>query len=265
MQPEIEGSAAKPVMLISGVRKDGGRDSVADRLYSSASSSQLSGVNALTPGRTLYSRHERISDAAVHVTGTAAALAAVPVLIVVAATLRGDAPAIAGAAIYGVTLIAMLLCSALYHLIRRPGWQGILRRLDHSAIYLKIAGTYTAFVLLSGGTGAGLVVILWIAALAGVLMKTLAPYRFRRTGLALCLAMGWIGLVGGWPLFASMSGPVLALVVTGGLLYTVGTIFYLIDALPFHTTIWHVFVLAASMVFYAAVTAHVVGTAALAG
>lgn len=214
-----------------------------------------------TRKRAIYTRAERVSDATVHVLGTALALAAVPVLITLTAFLRPEPAAIVGTAVYGAALIAMLLCSALYNMLSVPGWNGVLRRLDHSAIYVKIAGTYTAFVMLSGATELPLVVILWTAALAGVALKVIAPRRFEFLGLGLYLTMGWAGLVAGWPLFAAMSAPVLTLVVLGGLLYTVGTLFYLRDMMPYHRTIWHVFVLLASGVFFAAVTAHLVYTA----
>lgn len=211
--------------------------------------------------RTSYSRPEWISDAAVHVLGTVLALAAVPVLITLTAVLRPDPWAITGTAIYGGALIAMLLCSALCNMVGRPAWQGVLRRLDHSAIYVKIAGTYTAFVLLSGATEVPLVIVLWTAALLGVALKVIAPHRFAWAGFGLYIAMGWAGLIAGGPLFATMSLPVLVLIVTGGVIYTVGTLFYLGHRMPFHRTIWHVFVLAASGVFFAAVLTHMIGTA----
>jgi hemolysin III len=211
--------------------------------------------------RTTYSRAETISDATVHVAGTALALAAVPVLITMTAFLRPDIPAIIGTSVYGATLIAMLLCSALYNMFSAPGWNGVLRRLDHSAIYVKIAGTFTAFCLLSEATDIPLIIFMWTAALAGVALKIAAPQRFRWLGFGLYLGMGWFGALAGRSLFAAMTTPVLSLVVTGGLLYTVGTLFYLRDAMPYHRTIWHVFVLAASAVFFAAITTHIIVTA----
>ncbi|QUS35992.1 PAQR family membrane homeostasis protein TrhA [Falsirhodobacter algicola] len=213
---------------------------------------------AITTKRTVYSRSEWISDAAVHVLGTVLALAAVPVLVTLTAVLRPDLSALAGIGIYGATLIAMLLCSALYNMLHAPGWRGVLQRLDHSAIYLKIAGTYTAFVLLSGATEVPLVILLWTAALTGVTLKVAAPDRFRWAGFGLYIGMGWAGLLAGWPLFATMTAPVLALIVAGGVIYTLGTLFYLRDGMPYHRTIWHVCVLAASGVFFAAVTVHMV-------
>lgn len=210
--------------------------------------------------RPAYSRAERLSDAVVHVAGLVAVLTAVPVLITVAAFLRGDLTAVFAVSVYGAALVAMILFSALYNMIAHPGWAWLLKRLDHSAIYLKIAGTYTPFTLLSGH-GLWLLAGLWGAAFAGVGIKLASPDRFRGAAIALYLAMGWAGIAAGGGFLAALSGPVVALIVTGGVLYTVGVVFYLLERLPFHYTIWHVFVLAASGVFYAAVTVHLVQSA----
>ncbi len=210
-----------------------------------------------------YSRAERLSDAVVHVLGLAVVLTAVPVLITRAAEWRGDVTAIVATAIYGGTFLAMILFSALYHMVPLERWKGVLKRLDHSAIYFKIAGTYTPFTLLSGGHGTALLTGLWGAAVAGSGLKILAPNRFRWLGLVLYLGMGWVGVVAGWAVFAELSGPVLWLVVAGGALYSIGVVFFLWEVLPFHNTIWHVFVLAASILFYAAVLMHLADTAVL--
>lgn len=204
-----------------------------------------------------YSRAEYLSDAAVHVAGIVAVVAGVPALIALAALRRGDAASVAGVAIYGATLALMILASALYNMLDRPRWTWALRRLDHSAIYLKIAGTYTPFTLISG-EGLGLTLGLWLAAAGGVGLKLTSPSRFRLAALALYLAMGWAGIVAGGPLLAALSPEALRLMLAGGLLYTGGVAFYLWSRLPFHNTIWHVFVLAATIAFYAAVTAEVI-------
>ncbi|HDR29839.1 PAQR family membrane homeostasis protein TrhA [Rhodovulum sp.] len=208
-----------------------------------------------------YSRAERVSDAVVHVTGLAAVAVGVPVLVALAIVFRGDGAAILGITVYGAALFAMIGFSALYHMVQHPDWTPILRRLDHSAIYWKIAGTYTPFTLLSGGHGAGLLAGLWAAAAAGTGLRVLAPYRFRAVNLALYPSMGWAGAVAGWGLFATLSPVVMGLIVAGGLVYTVGMIFYLWERLPYHNTIWHVFVLVASVLFFAAVATHVIDTA----
>lgn len=215
----------------------------------------------LTAQRPAYSRAEYLSDAIVHILGVAAVLVAVPVLIMLTVLWRDDAAAIAGITIYGATLVAMILCSALYNINRRKRWHGLLQRLDHSAIYIKIAGTYTPFTLLAGGQAAYLLTGLWGAALAGLGLKLFDPNRFRWLALALYLGMGWVGVYAGWALFSQMSAPVLGLIMIGGLLYTAGVIFYLTERLAFHITIWHVFVLVASMMFFTAITWHMMDTA----
>lgn len=216
----------------------------------------------LLSARHSYSRAERLSDAVVHLSGIAVALLAVPVLIVLAVVLRGDTPAVFGTSLYGVALIAMLVCSALYNMTDHERRRAFFRHLDHTAIFCKIAATYTPFTLLSGGHGAGLLAGLWGAALAGSGMRMLAPDRLKLLAVGIALGMGWAGLFFGGELLAGLSLPVIILIVTGGALYTVGVGFFLFDRLPFHYTIWHVFVLAASMVFYAAVTVHLVQTSA---
>lgn len=211
--------------------------------------------------RTDYSRAERISDAVIHVSGLALVLIAVPTLITLTVLLRGDVTALLAISVYGATLIAMILFSALYNMAPRRDWEGLLRRLDHSAIYAKIAGTYTPFTLL-GGHGTWLLAGLWGAALAGIGLKIAAPGRFRLAAVGLYLGMGWAGIFAGGGFLDTLSTPVIVLILTGGGLYTAGVVFYLLDRLPFHYTIWHAFVLTASLVFYAAVTVHVVHGAA---
>mgnify|MGYP006284826947 FL=1 len=213
-----------------------------------------------TPRSGDYSLAERRTDAAVHLIGLAAALAAVPVLIVLAARWHGNMSVIAGVSVYGASLIAMIGASALYHMVPHPRWRGLFRRLDHAAIYVKIAGTYTPFAALSGGAGAGLVTGLWGAALAGVSLWVFAPGRFRWAMLALYLGMGWAGLAAGGALLATLSPPVFWLIVAGGVTYTLGVIFFLCERMPFHNTIWHVFVFAATVTFFIAVAVHLAAT-----
>jgi hemolysin III len=208
-----------------------------------------------------YSRAEWISDAVVHVLGVVAALMAVPVLITLAVVLRGDAPAVTSTAVYGVALIAMLGFSAAYNMTTRPRPRRIFRSLDHTAILVKIAATYTPFALLSGVQATGLLAGLWTAAFGGAFLRAFAPDRLKYAAVALALLMGWAGLIAGGEVFADLSFSVMALITTGGLLYTLGVGFFLFDRLPFHYTIWHVCVLAASAVFYAAVTVQLVQSA----
>lgn len=207
----------------------------------------------------VYSRAERVSDGVVHVVGLTLALVAVPFLLVLTAMYRGQPAALAGTAIYGITLIMMLGFSALYNMTHGSAWTGVLQRLDHSAIYLKIAGTYTPFILLSAAEPSGLLVGLWVAAVMGMVLKTLAPGRFRWIALSLYLAMGWAGVLAGGAIFADLAPWIVWLMAVGGIVYTAGIVFFLYQSLPFHNTIWHVFVLAGSVVFFISVAGRIAG------
>ena len=216
----------------------------------------------LLPIRTVYSRAERLSDAVVHVSGVVAVLIAVPALVALAVLRGGAVREIFAIAVYGASFVAMILFSALYNVLGPLRWHGLLRRLDHSAIYAKIAGTYTPFTLIPGGHGGYLLAGIWGAALAGMGLKLISPERLRWLALALYLGMGWAGVAAGGTFFATLTAPVIALIAIGGTIYTAGVAFYLFERLPFHYTLWHVFVLTASLVFYAAVTLQLIeGTA----
>lgn len=208
-----------------------------------------------------YSKAELVSDAAVHIIALILALAAVPVMITLAAVMRGDAAAVTSTSIYGVTLIAMILCSLMYNHMPAPDWTPFLRRLDHSAIYFKIAGTYTPFALLSGGQGLTMLAGIWIAAFIGTAMVMLLPRRNALLGIGTCMAMGWAILIGGWDLLNAMSPAVVVLMMAGGILYTVGTVFLVAQGWRFHNTIWHVFVMVASLIFFIAIMMHLVQSA----
>lgn len=198
------------------------------------------------------SRAERVSDGVVHVLGVVLALGAVPVLITQTALLRPWSDTLAGVSVYGVTLILMLTSSALYNMVDSARWSRLLQKLDHSAIYLKIAGTYTPFVFLSGVHVPGLLVGLWGSAALGSLLRIFAPGRLQWLALSLYLAMGWAVVLFGGAMLAAFPGQVLAFMAAGGVVYTVGVAIFLLKRLPFHTTIWHVFVLAGSALFFVA-------------
>ncbi len=189
----------------------------------------------------------------VHITGVVLALMAAPVLITLAVIRLGDPTYVTAAVIYGVSLVLMLTCSAFYHLLPAPAWKDWLRRLDQSAIYFKIAGTYTPFSILATGTTGAFLAGIWSAALAGAAAIIFGPNWLRRPSLVLYLGIGWAGLIAGGSLFADMSPVGFGLILAGGCIYTFGVCFFLWESLPFNTTIWHVMVLAASALVYSAV------------
>ena len=210
----------------------------------------------LAPARArVYSRGERVSDKAVHLAALTLAIAAVPVLIGYVAIRHGTITGTLGVTVYGLCLIAMLSASLAYNHVYHPDWTDRLRRLDMSAIYLKIAGTVTPFVLLSGA-GSTFLAAMWTAAVVATATAFLRRRRSSALSVGIALAMGWAVLLGGRDVIAAVSWPVLILIVAGGVLYTAGTPFLLAERLRYHNTIWHAFVVAASVIYFVAVFIH---------
>jgi hemolysin III len=179
-----------------------------------------------------------------------------PMLIALGVVWDGTPGVVAALSIYALAMLAMFVCSALYHLWPEETWRDLLRRFDHSAIYVKIAATQTPFALMVGGGKAfWIVAALWIAAAAGAAAKLLLPFALRRTSVALYLLMGWVGLMALIPAAdgVALAGPTIVLAAVGGGLYTAGVAFFLWESLPYHNAIWHGFVLVATFVFYGAV------------
>ena len=203
-------------------------------------------------GRRPYTRAEYLSDAAIHVLGIAFALVAGPALVAVAALRIGDTTTVLAVSLYALSLLAMLTCSGLYNMIRAPDWANRLRRLDQSAIYFKIAGTYTPLVILFPGSP-GFLAGIWAVAIGGASLIVLSARNLTLVAIVLYLGLGWAGLAFGHPMIDGLSARSGLLVMTGGILYSAGIAFLLWHRLPFHNTIWHVFVLAATAACYAAI------------
>lgn len=201
-----------------------------------------------------YTRLERLADGLIHAAGVTFSIVAATVLIAVSA---GEVSALeqVSLAIYGAGLIAMFLCSALYNLVQRRPLKDILRRLDHAAIFVMIAGSYTPFALgkIGGETGVWLFLAVWSIALAGMLLKLFFPHRLERFSVIIYLAQGWLIVFAIDPLLASVSYISMVLLVLGGVIYSVGIIFHLLERLPFHNAIWHGFVLVAAACHYVAI------------
>lgn len=195
---------------------------------------------------------ERIADGYVHAVGVLGAVIGAIVLLVSQAGMvsRGQLTALA---IYGVALMATFVASALYHMAPWHGLRPTLRRYDHAAIYLKIAGTYTPLVVMVGTTFAYVILgVVWTLAAIGITLKLFFWRTPGRFGPVLYLIMGWLSLLLIWSVWAALPGMTLALIAIGGLTYTVGVLFYRSDR-PFTTAVWHGFVVVASGCFWAAI------------
>lgn len=206
-----------------------------------------------------YTQGERFADAVVQLLGLCASLAGAVVLLLYATGVLSAPPVagltVASLAIYGLGLIGIFATSTAYHLATRPGFKEALRRLDHAAIYVMIAGSYTPFALASigGAWGIGLLSAVWALAILGVSLKLFWPRRFERFALALYLAQGWAVLAAIEPIFESVPTSSFVLLGIGGGLYTLGVVFHLWKNLPYHNAIWHTFVVAAASCHYAAI------------
>ncbi|WP_029063577.1 hemolysin III family protein [Labrenzia sp. DG1229] len=197
---------------------------------------------------------ELIADGAIHTIGICLGLTAT---IVLAVTLwnAGDPTRQITVMIYAACLMTMLICSALYNMLARDHKSGILRRLDHAAIFLMIAGTYTplAAVIIGGWTGGILLAIVWTGALSGALLKLVHLSRTERLTVPIYLGLGWVVVFAANPLIERASTFGFYMILAGGLLYTIGTAFYAWKKLPFQNAIWHAFVLAAAVCHFGAV------------
>lgn len=210
-----------------------------------------------------YSRAEYLSDAVVHGLGIGGALIAGPVLITLSAIWIGDPTLIGALAIYTITLVAMWVCSALYNLVQSEDLTPRFRRFDQSAIYFKIAGTYTPFIALASGS-VGFFAGIWTVAFAGASVILFSKRKYIWLAIALYLSLGWAGVVAGGPLLSDITPMAVSLLVAGGLTYSFGIIFLMWHTLPFHNTIWHICVLAGTSICYAAILAEILHTSHIA-
>ena len=201
-----------------------------------------------------YDRREIIADGVIHAISICFGLFGAVTIIVIASQ-STKTVAIASVLIYVAALVAMLGFSAAYNMwpVSRTKW--ILRRFDHSAIYLLIAGTYTPFIAqvkYSFASG-GLITGVWITAGVGVVLKLVLPGRFDRVAVVVYLLLGWSGVMAYGSVIGSLPSLTLWLLAAGGVLYSIGVIFHLWRSLRFHNAIWHAFVLVAAVCHYVAV------------
>lgn len=181
------------------------------------------------------------------------------VMLIVSASRAGDAWRIVGASIYGTSLALLFLCSTLYHAISSKKAKGVFEILDHCTIYVLIAGTYTPFTLvtLRGAWGWSLFGAVWALAVLGIVFKAIFISRFRVLSAVVYLLMGWLVVIAVRPLSQHVAAAGIGWLLAGGVIYSAGLIFYAWKTLPFHHTIWHVFVLAGSGCHFVAVLKYV--------
>jgi len=200
----------------------------------------------------LYSRHEHLADAIVHVLGILFAINASLWLLSHVTGLS----VVVSVTVYCLGLLAMIGFSAAYNLVphHRPSKQ-VLRRLDHAAIFIMIAATYTPFAAnrLAEPSSTIILALIWTAATVGVAMKVLFPLRFETASIAFYLGMGWLIVTVIVPLSHTMARFDFWLLIAGGLVYSAGVIFYLMERIPYHKAIWHGAVLAAAALHFSAV------------
>src|SRR4051812_40022535 len=189
-----------------------------------------------------------------HGLGLIASLAATPVLLLAAAK-TGNSSALIGASVFAASMVSLYLASTLYHALPDNRGKHIFRLLDHSAIFLLIAGTYTPFTLgvLRGPWGWTLLGLIWTLALAGLLLKAYPATRYSKLIMILYVAMGWLSIVAARPILTQVPRYGVFLIIAGGLSYTSGLVFYGMHRLRFNHFIWHLFVMVGTACHFFAV------------
>ena len=206
---------------------------------------------------------EEVANSVTHGLGLLASIVGSVVLIFLAAE-RGEAWHVVSAAVYGSTLVALYGASTLYHALKGTRAKDVLRLLDHCAIYLLIAGTYTPITLVSlrGEWGWTLFGAVWTLAVAGIFFKIFATGRFGYLSTVAYVLMGWICILALKPILLLLSPGAIALLLAGGLSYTAGTLFYQWERIPYSHAVWHLFVIAGSACHYLAIALYVLAPSA---
>ena len=202
---------------------------------------------------------EELVNALTHGTGALLSASGLGVLVVLAC-LHGTTLHIVSCSIYGTTMVLLYTASTLYHSVRSPRLKHAFRILDRSCIYLLIAGSYTPFTLvtLQGNWGWTLFGLVWVLAAAGIGLQIFFMYRFKILGTLAYLMMGWLAVFVIKPLIDALPAGGFAWLLAGGILYTVGALFYLVKRLPYNHAIWHFFVLGGSACHYVCVLFYIV-------
>lgn len=213
--------------------------------------------------REQYSFLEELFNSITHGIGALISISGL-VLLIVFSAMYGNVNHIVSCTIFGTTLVLLYTASTLYHSFKKPKLKHAFKILDHSLIYVLIAGTYTPFLLvtISGSVGWSMLIIVWSLAVVGILFKIFFIYRFKIISTIAYILMGWIIIFAIKPLFHTLPDGGLVWLISGGLAYTLGTIFYAWRNLPFNHAIWHLFVLAGSACHFFAVMFYVIPTKA---
>ncbi|PNR99522.1 hemolysin D [Petrotoga miotherma DSM 10691] len=206
-----------------------------------------------------FTTGEEIANAVIHGIGALLSIAAL-VLLVVFSAINGQPWSIFSSVIYGSSLIILYTSSTLYHSFQRKKMKDLFEIFDHSAIYILIAGTYTPFALitLSGRLGWIIFSVVWVLAAIGIIFKIFFVKRFRILSTILYIAMGWLVVFAMEPLVTNLDFWGVFWLVIGGILYTVGTIFYVWRKIPYHHALWHLIVLAGSICHFFSVFFYVI-------
>lgn len=210
-----------------------------------------------------YSFGDELASSVIHGIGIVLSIAGLAVLVAFAA-LHGNALTVVACAVFGTSLVLLYTASTLYHSVSLVAAKPALRTLDHIAIYVLIAGTYTPFTLIAlpGAWGWSLFTAVWTLALLGSALELGLLRRYHKLAVLLYVGMGWIGMIAFEPLSRHLQAGGIALLIGGGLAYTLGVPFYLWRKLPYHHTLWHVFVLAGSVLHFLAVLLYVIPASA---
>ena len=201
-----------------------------------------------------YSRKQEIVNGLIHGLGILFGVAGLPVLTSIATTNHNTA-GIVGSGVYGFCFLQLFSCSTVYHLVRDAAVKNVFKIFDHISIFFLIAGTYTPFLLvyMNNSFGITLLSILWGLTLIGVFFKIRFTGRFEIISVIIYLLMGWIMVVGGRRFFQYLPASVLIFIFIGGVLYSLGVIFYIRDKYFYSHAVWHSMVLVAAVCHYVAV------------
>ncbi len=210
--------------------------------------------------KSIYSTSEEIANAVTHGVAALMSIAGLAILVGFAVAYSGSPTVITAVSVFGASMIFLYVASTLYHAIPNPKAKQILQRLDHSMIFVLIAGSYTPFCLvtLKGVTGIGLCIAVWSIAIVGIALQGILIKQSKWLNSLLYLAMGWLVLLVIEPLIESLPNTGLWLLTAGGLSYSLGVIFYIWKTLPYSHAIWHLFVFAGTVLQFLAVLLYVI-------